>query len=250
MSSGRLTTPTCEVTQLPLPILPTLTGNEDFHHHFHPAKSPELGALTSLSGRALRYSRGQDVNRTLHNRYHNIFTGPDIPQTDDERLRLCLLACAGVVPRQALDLSTKGQFEIVDVDDETYRELTRPQSIHVEKQFHQFMGARKRQAIGEYFAAQALQLQIDDIVSRKVIKEFLGSKTKPERRMELGNFILKEASIELVRPLAPLYEDLKTEGYVGNRKVTSISKAVLTFFTKDFYPQFYKQAEDRLAQVA
>jgi hypothetical protein len=112
--AAELVTPVDELTGLPLPILPTgenLPHNKghvaNWHHHFHPASSPELTA--TIGGRALRQSRVQLVPVRHHNfsntAYHRFFSGPPIPGEEEEQFGMCVLAAAGYLPREAIDMN-------------------------------------------------------------------------------------------------------------------------------------------------
>ena len=120
-----------ELTNLPLPVLMTGTdfslNGDNFHHHFHPSRSSELGYdpttgrlyprddLRRMAGMAVRTSRVQDIPIWLHSRYNNIFSGPPLPETLEEQFTTVVLVCAGIVPRQAIDLYTPGEFSVVDL---------------------------------------------------------------------------------------------------------------------------------------
>src|SRR5437868_1010472 len=90
-------------TGLPLPIapvefarLPGPGGHSNWHHHYHPAKSP---ILQTPAGVAVRNCRIQFVPRDVHQRYHDLFAGPPLPGSNEEAFRTTVLAVAGVVPR-------------------------------------------------------------------------------------------------------------------------------------------------------
>jgi hypothetical protein len=109
MAAGVLT-PIDEVG-MPLPLAP-LTNEElnnaslspDWHHHFHPRRSPLLAGKED-GGLAVRNARLQLYNYNLHHiNYHNHFTGPQLPETREARFGLVVLATAGYVPPQAIGL--------------------------------------------------------------------------------------------------------------------------------------------------
>jgi hypothetical protein len=247
--AAELQTPTCEISGLPLPILPTepdaraLLLYEDYHHHFHPYNSPEL---KHLAGKAVRYSRGQEIPRYLHNRYHQLFEGPPLPTASEEKFRLTVLACAGVVPRQAIDLSREGDYRIVTLDDEQFERLSAPHSIHIDRAFKANQ-AYKRRTIGRFFAAYAMQQNIRMAVSESVVEQFLDPLATPTRKKELGNFILKEALGLSIGSLIPVHKDLKKEGYVVTRRQIPLRTVVNKFFTKDCFPDYHEEMAKRLS---
>lgn len=244
----------CEVTGLPLPILPVeLSTNEapfsfqrDFHHHFHPRGSTELSRQT-VGGRAVRYARGQTIERYLHERYHDIFSGPELPQTEEERFKTSVLACAGVMPRQAIDLSIPGEYQVVSLSKAQFKKLAAPNSIHIESAFHPKNSIKRRREIGKFFANYALKQDFKDVVSNNVIDQFLDPKIEAARRYELGNFILSEASSAAVRSLVPIHSELIKEGYVAQDRSNKIGKIIRKFFPKDNYPDYYSQIAASLA---
>lgn len=247
MAAGLETTPTCEATGLPLPILPVdpeqrdLSLPTDFHHHFHPQRSVEL-SRKSLGGRALRYSRGQTIERYLHDRYHDFFSGPELPQNPNEHFRLSVLACAGVVPRQAIDLSTYGEYKIVDLSLEQFDDLAGQTSIHTEAEFHPKNGEKRRQEIGKFFAAYALRQDLRTVISDKfIIEQFLDPKTSTEQKAKLGTSILNEASNAAVDDLVPIHKELRRRGYVARHKANKVRKIIGSFFTRDYYPDYFPQ---------
>lgn len=248
-------TPTCEVTGLPLPILPlepeqrALSLPVDFHHHFHPRESRELSKKV-LGGRALRYARGQTVERYLHDRYHDFFEGPELPQTPEEHFRLCVLACAGVVPRQAIDLSTHGEYKVVDLTLAQFDELAKPTSIHLEAALHPKpdRGEKRRHEIGRFFASYALSQDLRSIVSNNyIIEEFLDPRTSAAKKAKLGNDILSVASSAAVEDLVPVHKELRRNGYVARDKANKVRKTIGSFFTRHHYPAYYEQVRYVLA---
>lgn len=247
--AAEIQTPVCEVTGLPLPIAPheppkteARFNFSDYHHHFHP-RNDEL--LQGLSGKAVRYSRGQFLPRVLHNRYHQIFTGPELPDNDTDRYRLSVLACAGVVPKQAIDLSRSGEYEVVNLSEEAYSRLASPDSIYIER-------ARKpaekyvRKTIGKFFASYAVRQNVRQAVSEKVIGQFLDERTTPERKKELGNFILREALGMTIDDIAPLDRQIREEGLVYEERARPLLTVVRKFFTIEFFPDYHDSIAESL----
>lgn len=242
--AAEIPTPICDVTRLPLPILPTEPDTrarflfEDFHHHFHPRLSPEL---SDLAGRALRYSRGQDIVRELHNRYHALFLGPQLPTNEEDKFRLTVLACAGVMPREAIDLSRSGHYRKVVLSEEEYAWFGESRSIHIDRAYKPDHGYYKRRAIGRFFAAYALKQNVREVVSDRVVGEFTDDKTNPERKKELGNLILREALGMSIDGILPLHRDLKAEGYILPGKVMGLPELLSKFFRRQYYPDYYSE---------
>jgi hypothetical protein len=130
--TATLETPVDRFSGLPLLIAPSNKGRTpesgnssyNWHHLFHPENSPVL--QETLGGIALRHCRIQLVNKYIHNHqsrgkfkgvaYHTLYTGPKIPTDEDEQFRTCVLACAGYIPEEVIDLwaGEPKQREITD----------------------------------------------------------------------------------------------------------------------------------------
>lgn len=244
--------PSCEMTGLPLLVQPAIThGPWDFDHCFFQKKAPELQRETQ-GGRALRVCRGQILNKSVHKRKHGIFKGARLPAKESvsERFGLCVLACAGVVPRQAITMPTKNEFEVVDLSYEQMVEIADPNRMHIEPKNTPAMRRYNRGVIGMFFAEYALSQSIDQVVSGRVIRGFLSPSATPQRKFELGNLILREASMATIEPLNEYYQDLRTEGYVAPTGPDGLSQTVRHFFTKDRYPDFHGVITSSLLRVA
>lgn len=113
---GNLETPVDELTNIPLLFVPhwqvnalmksaTKTGRfSDWNHAFFPRQSPELKGLAGL---AVRYARVQRVSRLEHEKYHQIYDGPPLPQTDEEKFRAAVLCAAGYIPPIGLNMGLR-----------------------------------------------------------------------------------------------------------------------------------------------
>lgn len=254
----KLPTPTCDVTNLPLPIAKTEPTKEaqfsfyDYHHHFHP-KRHEL--LSDVAGLAVRYSRGQFLPRAIHDRYHDIFAGPALPESTSEQYRLCVLACAGVVPRQAIELLSRSEYRIIDLSSDTHAALADRRSIFIEgawradkqKGFKQGKNREVRKSIGRFFAQYALQQNIRSVVSERVIGEFLDESVSTDRRKELGNFILKEALDITIDDIVPMHSIAKEEGLITATNNKKPRKVIRSFFTTEVFPDYHAQVAQNLA---
>ena len=245
-------TPICEATNLPLPILPNEPQEArfsfwDYHHHFHPRSDPQL---QHIDGKALRYSRGQLLPRALHNEYHRIFEGPPLPESIEEKFRLTVLACAGVVPRQAIALEGNLEYSEVTLGEREFEDISSSRSIYIERAHKSKAQYYTRRAIGRFFAYYALRQDINEVVSERVIDQFLDQSITDERRKELGNFILTEALGVSTEGLELEHQTLANEGYVSRTHQIAPRKLVRKFFTKDNYPQYHDEVARRIASAA
>lgn len=242
-----LETPVDEETGLPLPILvvdpPNNRANTwfvDYHHHFHArARYVEDGNDALM---AVRMSRGQDLPRWLHEHYHGYFAGPKPPASREAAFRTCVLACAGVVPRQALDFGgNRGPF-IRFASDRELRNL--PKTIHREGTQRKDMGKTQRDHIGKFFAAYAIEQSIQEIVSQRVIDQFLFTPDK-HTRAQLGNLILRKAIEVSVEPVRPLYLSLRRRGLM-RQVVAEPQQIVDAYFTQSKRHDYHRTLIDRL----
>lgn len=229
-----LAAPKDELTGLPLPVIITepLHGNcnatfVDYHHSFHPERDLIYGDDAQI---ALRRSRGQNLPRWLHEHYHKFFAGPEFPQTREEIFGVVVLACAGVVPRQALYFGgTDGSPRIVNLLESETREIVVKSVRHeaekgvVDQNFY-------RAQIGMFFANYAIEQSIEEVVSDRVIDEFLDTKVQ-SRRQELGNLLLREGIRMSVDPLRPVHEELKKEGLIRRRQ-SDLQARIQDFFVR------------------
>ena len=271
MPGGIEVTPKDELTGLPLPVLSkrsdlyfqkngeAIRRDSNFHHHFHPINAPELGydefgnklefgEPGRMDGLALRYSRGQELPVWLHDRYHNIFNGPQMPVDEKSKFTLVVLACAGVVPREAINLYTPGEWQQVTLDDRQHDFIRR--KVHYEGAGHKANRSR-RGPIGSFLANYALKTPLAEIVEekniRKKIDEFLNPSSKRQRH-ESGAFILKHAIGASVADLIPLHQEAQREGMVKS-KTRELGRVVLKYFTEERFPDYFGSLEDQLSLV-
>lgn len=274
MPGGIETTPIDELTGLPLPVLTRSTdffierrGNltartKNFHHGFHPNRSPLLGYDQSgrllaagdpdrISGRALRYSRGQLLPVWLHDRYHDIFLGPDLPTDVRSRFTRVVLACAGVVPRQAIDLHTPGSFQITpELSDRRYNQITK--HTYHEGEVSPPRYPNRRGELGRFIADYAINNSLNDILSEREIKqkvhEFLIPRS-PQTRKEAGRIILAHAVDASVADLIPIHKEAVKEKMAKSTK-KRLGEIMLQYFTPDRFVDYFSPLEDKLAIAA
>lgn len=233
--TGNLETPVDRLSGLPLPIFVTRqmfedAGEEiDEHHAFHRKKRSELGylgenvdweALTPeqmslhLEGKAVRNSRLQLVPRRTHERYHHLFREPEqLPQIRSVKFKTAVLAVAGIVPREALDLPTSEEYRIVIMNNKQYRFLTGFRRMHfagayAKRPTEAFM---KRDRMGRFFAQYAIEQSVGHLVDYPLIDEFLNT-IDDKRRRVIGRNMLAEAVDESIASLIPISQEAFREG--------------------------------------
>lgn len=243
--SAEVLTPVCEVTGLPLPIFPkeprfieALYINEPYeaHHHFHPRREP---ALMSIGGKAVRNSRIQIVNHNLHTDYHQTFIGPELPINEDEIFRLTVLAAAGVVPRQALKIDKKGEWQEVELDNKTHQAVSK--TIKVDQ----------TNTLARFLAGYAVAQGIDKFVDEIRIEQFLDSRTAKDIKYEISRLMLGETlgySIAAL-DLEDQHQRLKEQGLITAAKPDtfySVAKKIIRMKHLDYFSNL---AYDNLAAI-
>ncbi len=249
--AAELITPVDLLTGMPLSIaipedLNTLDDpeNVNWHHHFHKASAPEL---QSLGGRALRSCRLQLVPAELHNygkdTYHDIFIGSVLPRVDDTdtQFLLCVLACAGYVTREGLDVKSDNPEIPVRLTDNQIRRLqTKPEPRLVKradvlKHLQNADGCttaqeawravrlrNRRQAkfsyanykysynpIRDFFTDYLLTQKID--IDQKLMKRFLKTED-PAKQRALGETILAQTAAQSTSRFREQYQQARDSG--------------------------------------
>src|SRR3990167_3469932 len=270
MPGGIEKTPTDKLTGLPLPIFVTrrkfYSHSVNYHHHFHPKRSSALGVFEEvehldedqyqhpqtqemyidplkLEGKAVRFSRGQLVPVFLHDRYHDIFYGPPLPQDRKSKFTVTVLACAGVMPRKAIDLSIPEEYSEKGLNDDQHRFIASSKRMYFEHAMAPKEGDAevKRDWIGKFFAAYAVEQSLR--LPTEMFEEFLHTK-KEQKRRKLGREILNEAIGLSVAELVPIREKARHEGMVHS-KATSLGSTILKFFPESKFPEYYSTLENQ-----
>lgn len=251
--------PVCEITRLPLPILPLELAKqralfnsyesfgtfEDYHHPWFEEKSPEL---QDVYGYALRISYGQDINRVVHNWFTKRFSenGPVLPESPRDKIIPTLIACAGGVPRRAVFLPNNREHEIVDLTDDEHRFLS--SVVHVDKHYHKRYHSIRRNIIGRAFAAYFLEQNIQDFVSKQEVNKFLSHKTSKERKYELGNQILMKTMQMSLTEFMPIHQEVSEEGCIPKDRARNLGKVVRCFLPKQSFPEYHDTLRKRLVE--
>lgn len=251
----QLITPLDELTGVPLPILPVDPVHgvsrdvwTDYHHTFFHRADP---TFKGDAGRALRLSRGQEIPRWLHTRYHQIFQPPAWPQSREEKFRLCVLGAANMVGPLAIDLTQDDPSVPVPMTPQQYATVTNPQSMHHEYATHPLRARRRRDDIGRFFAAYILDTTVVDSVDDALIAEFLDTKVHA-RKVELGNLMLRNAIMASVEPLVPTANEalshiLRPEGALSPQSI--LRRTVRRFFEKRRFIDYYGPLTQRLREA-
>lgn len=267
-SSKSVLTPIDGLTGLPLPVLARGTDfylpysgsrKQNYHHHFHPAKSPRLGHdgaglklpksdPNRIEGLALRYSWGQELPVWLHHRYHEVFSGPELPDDSRQKFTRVVLACAGVVPTSALNLYEPEEYSEVALNHRQHEFIRR--QIYFEGAASKTKNSKRRH-IGKYIAEYSLSNSLTEVVNQKEInrraKEFLRPKSEIQK-VEAGRFILSQVVGASVNDLIEVHNEAIREGMVKKTK-KSLGQVMLKFFTVDRFQDYFGPLEERLQTV-
>lgn len=173
-------TPYDPLTLLSLPLMPVENPHRmyrpDWHHHEHPKRSP---LLKEIGGQAVRNARLQYYDRRLHNRYHDKFGGPPLPETEEQQFNLVIMAVAGYIPEQAIDVRRR-KPQIVALTTEQRHRLQTSGEIRVgsEAVLREFI--KKRVMSQDVYSVNASDLMIEEFVTTNNF----------ERRRLLGHTLL------------------------------------------------------------
>jgi hypothetical protein len=208
--AAELVTPTDEYTGLPLAIAPKCepllfnpADDADYHHGWHPSNAP---LFKTVAGLALRNSWMQYIEKDLHNegpfRYHRFFAGPELPTKESDIYGRIVLACAGYVPDQVIDLSTEDPFA-------RRATATEVKFLRMRNDIDPFGYRYLRYGydpIRVFFQDYALQQDLTHIRS-STIDEFLCTRDI-EKKLKIGKFLLWNASAQATASIRDKYVDL------------------------------------------
>lgn len=248
MPAPTLSTPADELSGLPLPIFVTPENYEghqtNFHHLWHPRLSVEL---LDIGGLAVRTSYGADLPIYMHQRSHDTFTGPPLPQSDEDKFRLACLACAGVVPRKAIELFDAGGYEIIELDNDEHLFISN--KIHIERAQKPKYEYINRNKIGKFFAQYALRHGLEAEIPKSLIRKFLKAEDRG-RREELGSFILAKAINVAASALTAAHIEARREGLVQESRDGTPTQVVRAFFVGERFKDYLDPLEENLTPLA
>lgn len=239
MRFGTEITPSLE--GIPFPIIlsnqppGTADSRETFHHHFHPEADPRIKGDVGL---AVRFCRGQDLQRWLHRRAHQTFRGPALPSVTTDKIDIVLRACAGDVPYMGIEFDQKGDFAEVVLTEQERQKFIDRHNIHIEDADstpaqQRFVRNKIGLLIALFCAEQDLNL------SDTLVDQFMNG-TDPTRTLELGNQFLAHALMEVVRPIEQKRNELLKSGMfwqMGN--VTSLYSLAKDYFVKERFIDYH-----------
>lgn len=192
---------------MPLPLLPlptevlALPGDAvDWHHHMHPRRDP---LLTEAGGIAIRTVRLQKASKyENHNEYHQHYCGPPLPEKDDEKFAMIVLARAGYIPRHAIKTRGDKKPEITSLSEAQREQLWQEGQIR----------AGSSGETGVFLSSYILGQDLAD-VRLSLVDEFLETKNQ-QRKHELGHHLLGQALIRATAPIIPTYQRAQQDGLI------------------------------------
>jgi hypothetical protein len=193
---------------MPLPLAPTdlerrdaSQRKPDWHHHFHPKKSPLL--TSDPGGESVRNCREQLYDFNIHHLdYHNHFTGPPLPKTEAQKFGISVLAAAGYVPAKAIQF-TDGEPEIVRLNKSQRGRLWSSGELRMASP------KKVQDFLLQYSIGHGL-LEVDE----RLIDRFLNT-SSDQRRYRLGGILLDLAIDKAAKPLDPFYRTAWKKGYIN-----------------------------------
>lgn len=209
MPGGELApTPVDVISGLPLPLAPygepLVAGSPDadWHHHFHPRRSPEL---QDLGGQAVRVARLQLTNYGVHHHeYHKTFGGPPLPRIEKEQFGLVVMATAGHVPELALAFR-RHEPRIVP--------LSEGQRLHLQTSGEFRTGGRDiiRKFLQQYILGQSVG---GVNINEETLDEFINTLDLVRRR-ELGHTLLALITEKATEPISLVYKLARKQGQIA-----------------------------------
>lgn len=241
--------PICEVTGLPLPILPPgprengaflyprLPANfpqNDHHVWFDEKKIKALGE----GGEALQNSRTQTIDWYYHKNYHEMFgsLSRELSENENEHFGLTVSAVAGVVPRMAVDVSKRGEYKIVELAEDQHIQIAEKLSID------------NRKPIAKFLADYAMKQQVTDVIDEIIIEEFLDERTENTRKYEIARTMLGGV-IDLSLESLNLYakeKEIKSQGLIVRPKPRTFYWTAKSL-VRNHFEYFATQAQEHLA---
>jgi hypothetical protein len=246
-------TPTDPLTGVPLVLmpnaaLPPVPDNEvnrirvaDWHHPFHPRaslvnKTPGLAALRMARKQWVLYERHHNEHKLG---YHSLYDGPTLPESEEEQFRTVVFAAAGYIPELAIDFQKHDRHRLKRLNETRRNQLCQSGQIQIGSVM----------TVRDFMISYALQRDFVDINSN-VVDEFLNT-SKFERRIQIGNMLLRAAATQSVERINPIYRMAKREERIPPSKAHTAAQFVLASMSlAKGRRRAYQALERRLKLVA
>lgn len=248
--------PLDEYSGLPLPILPVEAPNSiaanhylareycrhDQHHAFFPKSE-----LQDEGDLVLRHSRLQYGPRWAHSKYHEFYTGVQLPETKDRQFALGVLATAGYIPETAVNVGAS-EPRIVELYPHERRQM-HEETVYPEQRFSDRTGRDLNQLKrGVFFMEYALQQKFDHV--REVLLEEFLETTDRDRKQKLGMFIVDMAFARAAEPIDDMYRVAHKQGYIPPerpRHTVGFLRGVVQGYQPDYFTALEQKIETSAA---
>lgn len=250
-------TPIDSVAGMPLPIYPFSDPNkyapmaceEDgpvlYETNWHHAFFPDDDLTANITGGPfLKQSRVQNVPVWLHDDYHSIFSGPEIPKTVKQRFLLGVFAVAGYMPKYAIDVpNSSDEDSLIRLKYSEYKRMLKPDMLKGDFVQRSVNLRRASKFMLNYIFKQDIS-SLDKLTA----EEFLICDNK-QRQLELASFIIDRLVDESTDPIKDKYHRIYRKHLIPNRQLGSPREAVLRV-TNPYIPENIDKLYDAVLKAA
>ena len=246
--------PVDPITGIPLHIAPSEKPSwvrhrndfDDNHHIFH-WNSHAL--LQGQGGRVVRHSRLLRGPRWAHQSYHEAFSNgiSYLPDTDEEKFFIGIMACADIVPQYAVDVSRRTP-SIVRLGEKALQTMLSSR-VFPEQDINKVNGkdnyfARR----GYFFMQQAMDMGFAK-VDTELLEQFLEERDQETKR-HFGMMVISAYLDKATAPIIPAFKLSRNSGLLPEHHPTTPVKVIKSITHKrqeDYFATISKRAKERLA---
>lgn len=203
--------PVDPMTGIPLHIAPSEKPSwvrqrndfDDNHHIFHWNSHPQL---RGHGGRVVRHSRLLRGPRWAHESYHDAFRNglAYLPETDEEKFFIGIMACADIVPQYAVDISGR-KPAITKLDKKALHDIQLSTRVFPEQDINRVNGRDNYLARrGYFFMQQAMDMGFAK-VDTELLARFLEEKDQETKRY-LGTMVIGAYLDRATAPIIPAFK--------------------------------------------
>lgn len=245
--------PVDPLTGLPLPLAQAekpmwLLGptRRDYDHSWFPSNDP---GLKGPAGRALRFSLGQWVRRWEHELKNKKAGPPLLPADEHAYFQATVAGIARMIGPYAIDFTSDDWTVPVLMTPRQYAYVTDPRNMYMQGGRNARPGRfnHVRDHIGKYFAAYAIDHGLGQVVTPRVVDEFLDTKD-PTRKTELGNLLLRESVEAAVAPIMPVAQEIREMSPTPS-PVLDPRTAVHRCFQRERFADYFGLLTERLTAL-
>ena len=241
--------PVDPMTGIPLHIAPSEKPSwvrqrndfDDNHHIFHWNSHPQL---RGHGGRVVRHSRW------AHESYHDAFRNglAYLPETDEEKFFIGIMACADIVPQYAVDISGR-KPAITKLDKKALHDIQLSTRVFPEQDINRVNGRDNYLARrGYFFMQQAMDMGFAK-VDTELLARFLEEKDQETKRY-LGTMVIGAYLDRATAPIIPAFKFSIHAGSLPEHHPTTpvrLIKKITRERHEDYFATISKRAKERLA---